>query len=546
MAVIFNITEALDNMEFNALNLPIQMSISALSEEFEANSKINSVFKIHKMDGYQDQMYDDTEMTMFKPTADLEVPGLDDFQNGYSKSWTSQIWTSAFSISKQAIEDGTHGTTTQEKVTKFTRTYYRTREEFAAAALSGALLGKFTFQVGDKKAVFDSTCNDSMDATIGGRKRPFFSQYHATPVIAKREIDDGTYKTYKVGADVNNTTSYGAVVGLTGVGSADYKSIVLATDKIGDGTILATAPQSNKYSLDKKLNIFMTSHKLAEDVSGVTGTATLSDGTGMQGRLNSYEIFEQILSVIDFNTFSNHRGYRGEREPIEGAKTIIIPSFPMWRNFVEQAISMRMLGGKYNVLVWSYLNNQIGFTEADMSMVILDKALNETDKGLMFLERKDLEISNFIDPKTKAYIWDGRARFGAGNGRFYTAAYANFGKANASAAMLTSAGVARIGTAPTDVALFDSTLIYTDNFATSHTQVSDAVASITITTAPTKTVYAANEDFDPTGMVITATFVSGATAAVTGYTWTPTKIAESGNVTISYGGKTVTQAVTVT
>lgn len=46
-------------------------------------------------------------------------------------------------------------------------------------------------------------------------------------------------------------------------------------------------------------------------------------------------------------------------------------------------------------------------------------------------------------------------------------------------------------------------------------------------------------------MVITATFVSGATAAVTGYTWTPTVITADGDVTISYGGKTATQAVTV-
>lgn len=77
-----------------------------------------------------------------------------------------------------------------------------------------------------------------------------------------------------------------------------------------------------------------------------------------------------------------------------------------------------------------------------------------------------------------------------------------------------------------------------------------ALESIAITTAPTKTAYAANENFDPAGMVVTATYSNGGKAAVTGYTFSPTKIAESGNVTITYieNGvtKTATQAVTVT
>ena len=75
--------------------------------------------------------------------------------------------------------------------------------------------------------------------------------------------------------------------------------------------------------------------------------------------------------------------------------------------------------------------------------------------------------------------------------------------------------------------------------------------SIAVTTAPTKTTYTAGENFDPAGMVVTATYSDGSTAAVTTYTVTDGNSLTAGktSVTISYteGGvtKTCTQAITV-
>jgi len=76
------------------------------------------------------------------------------------------------------------------------------------------------------------------------------------------------------------------------------------------------------------------------------------------------------------------------------------------------------------------------------------------------------------------------------------------------------------------------------------------LASIAVTTAPTKTAYNAGETFDATGMVVTATYTNGATLAVGGYTVSPqTMTMGTTSVTIAYteGGvsKTTTQAVTV-
>lgn len=76
-------------------------------------------------------------------------------------------------------------------------------------------------------------------------------------------------------------------------------------------------------------------------------------------------------------------------------------------------------------------------------------------------------------------------------------------------------------------------------------------SSVAVTHAPTKTTYNVGETFDPTGLVVTATYADGATEDVTdGCTFSPTVMAASTTaVTIKYqrAGVTVTttQAVTV-
>lgn len=73
------------------------------------------------------------------------------------------------------------------------------------------------------------------------------------------------------------------------------------------------------------------------------------------------------------------------------------------------------------------------------------------------------------------------------------------------------------------------------------------VSSIAITTQPTKTTYTAGETFDPTGMVVTATYNSGTSAAVTNYTYAPNTALETTDttITVTFGEKTATQSITV-
>ena len=76
----------------------------------------------------------------------------------------------------------------------------------------------------------------------------------------------------------------------------------------------------------------------------------------------------------------------------------------------------------------------------------------------------------------------------------------------------------------------------------------DLLSSIEITTPPTKTKYEAGDDFDKTGMVVTAKYSDGKTEVVTDYTIKDGTELEEGqtDVTIEYKGKTVKQSITVT
>ena len=81
------------------------------------------------------------------------------------------------------------------------------------------------------------------------------------------------------------------------------------------------------------------------------------------------------------------------------------------------------------------------------------------------------------------------------------------------------------------------------------------LSSISVSTAPTKTTYTAGETFDPTGLVITRTYSSGSpdTYTYAGHTsefsFTPSTstalTTSDASVTITYGGKSTTQAITV-
>lgn len=76
--------------------------------------------------------------------------------------------------------------------------------------------------------------------------------------------------------------------------------------------------------------------------------------------------------------------------------------------------------------------------------------------------------------------------------------------------------------------------------------VTPVLASIAVTTPPTKTQYNYQENFDPAGMAVTATYSDGSTQPATGYTAEAVKFNSLGaqNVTVSYTDDGITKTTT--
>ncbi len=80
------------------------------------------------------------------------------------------------------------------------------------------------------------------------------------------------------------------------------------------------------------------------------------------------------------------------------------------------------------------------------------------------------------------------------------------------------------------------------------TVVEDTISKIAVKTKPTKLIYYVGDTLDPTGLKLTATYVSGKTETVTsGFTCTPTALNTVGTpkITVKYAGKSTSFNVTV-
>ena len=81
---------------------------------------------------------------------------------------------------------------------------------------------------------------------------------------------------------------------------------------------------------------------------------------------------------------------------------------------------------KYEIFVSPYLSAVEGFTDADHAILLIDPERNREGMGATWFDRVSLQVDSYVDKKTKANVWDGRARFGAGFGDFRAITYVNF------------------------------------------------------------------------------------------------------------------------
>lgn len=239
MAIIFNIGESLKQSAFNILQEPIKMLMENEKEAFEKESFLSKVFVMKTTDKYQEEYRSSTAMDGFKPTEDLERPGLSDFQEGYGKIFRTQIWTNSFVVSKQTMEDNQMMSINAQAM-GFIKSYGRTRERYGAAMLSGALSGTATFE----GKSFDCRGGDTTTGEVDGTtKQLYFYKAHKPVKGAAGGIDQANrfYVAADKGFSAARTGGKAEEYLLDVIGQVQTKMINFRDDK---GNILCVNPDT--------------------------------------------------------------------------------------------------------------------------------------------------------------------------------------------------------------------------------------------------------------------------------------------------------------
>lgn len=361
--VIFNIEEAIQNSKFNVLQEPIKFILENEVEAFEKESIIPKVFVMKTSDRYREEYRSTTAMDGFKPTEDMEPAGLSDFEEGYNKQYVFQTWTNAFVVSKQVMEDK-DTMSVEPKALGFIKSYGRTRELYAVNMI-GAGLGQTRLSADEKKKLKE---NYKITAQSG----------------LGMDTDDGTVEGTKQQYfhNAHKPVGYGANRNFT---------------------------QSNKFHATIAFD--GTDPELEEKVLDVIGQ--------VESAMKKYKDDKGNIVPVNPTTILVGENYRLTDVLMRGLKS------KYGSRMDGNGVNLQF--GKYTLIVSPYLSAVKGFEDADNSLILLDPSRNREGMGLVWFDRVPLQIDSYIDKKTKANFWDGRARFGAGFGDFRAMAYINLG-----------------------------------------------------------------------------------------------------------------------
>ena len=163
------------------------------------------------------------------------------------------------------------------------------------------------------------------------------------------------------------------------------------------------------------------------NTAGADGKALFAnDHTSMVKGKAQANVFKD--ATFDYETLSKAetkmQNFRDDNNNILGLApdTIIIPNDATAKKAVFEVIgadqdpatsnnAFNYQYGRWNVIVWPYLNQYLGAT---VPYILMDSKYNKTTDGAVWQERIPLSVDSYIDPNTDDNVWKGRARFAAG------------------------------------------------------------------------------------------------------------------------------------
>ncbi len=156
--ITFSKSSGVNNSVFGKSEAPIRKFLESNMETYEKNSAVDKIFSIDSDNNYSVKLTGMTSMDGFQPVGEGGAYPNDGMQEGYSKILEHVVWKDSFKITQEMVEDD-KVIDFKKAPTAFLKGFHRTREQFGAALIGGALSGTTT---NFKNKSFDTTSADGV------------------------------------------------------------------------------------------------------------------------------------------------------------------------------------------------------------------------------------------------------------------------------------------------------------------------------------------------------------------------------------------------
>ena len=148
---------------------PIRMLLETNEEACKQTSIAEKLYAHEKSTNFGESYASMTAMDGFEPVGENGAYPESEMEQGYAKIIENVTWKNKFAISQEMVEDS-KVIDFRKRPVAFMYSYYRTRENFAAAMLGGAIKGNTSVTFGGRS--FDATGADgsALFATNHGAK----------------------------------------------------------------------------------------------------------------------------------------------------------------------------------------------------------------------------------------------------------------------------------------------------------------------------------------------------------------------------------------
>lgn len=142
---------------FGKSQAPIRMFIEKRGEAFEQESVVKDIFAMEKSEHWGEKLTGLTAMNGFQPVGENGAYPYDEAQEGYDKFIENVTWKDSFHLSREIVDDA-KTLDLKKQPLGFVAGYYRTRENFGAALMGGAIRKQTSVTFSGKK--FDTSSAD--------------------------------------------------------------------------------------------------------------------------------------------------------------------------------------------------------------------------------------------------------------------------------------------------------------------------------------------------------------------------------------------------